>query len=143
MDHLDSREEAERMRRQLFDDPFLLPELVFVSPGGHGVKTFVPYDLGRTSDVKQNAAENIYWLMEYARLRYGDCSDKDKGKGVDYSGKDLVRACFLSHDERALMRVKTPMGSCANPHAAQNAATGPLIQKHSDTRYSYTETKFT
>ena len=88
----------------------LLPELVFVSPGGHGVKAFVPYDLGRTSDVKQNAAENIYWLMEYARLRYGDCSDKDKGKGVDYSGKDLVRACFLSHDERALMRVKTPMG---------------------------------
>lgn len=85
-------------------------QLVFVSPGGHGVKAFVPYDLGRTSDVKQNAAENIYWLMEYARLRYGDCSDKDKGKGVDYSGKDLVRACFLSHDERALMRVKTPMG---------------------------------
>jgi len=110
LDHLDSREEAERMRRQLFDDPFLLPELVFVSPGGHGVKAFVPYDLGRTSDVKQNAAENIYWLMEYARLRYGDCSDKDKGKGVDYSGKDLVRACFLSHDEGALMRVKTPMG---------------------------------
>ena len=73
LDHLDSREEAERMRRQLFDDPFLLPELVFVSPGGHGVKAFVPYDLGRTSDVKQNAAENIYWLMEYARLRYGDC----------------------------------------------------------------------
>lgn len=98
------------MRRQLFDDPFLLPELVFVSPGGHGVKAFVPYDLGRTSDVKQNAAENIYWLMEYARLRYGDCSDKDKGKGVDYSGKDLVRACFLSHDEGALMRVKTPLG---------------------------------
>jgi len=30
--------------------------------------------------------------------------------GVDYSGKDLVRACFLSHDEGALMRVKTPMG---------------------------------
>ena len=110
LDHLDSREEAERMRRQLFDDPFLLPELVFVSPGGHGVKAFVPYDLGRTSDVKQNAAENIYWLMEYARLRYGDCSDKDKGKGGDDSGKDLVRACFLSHDERALMRVKTPMG---------------------------------
>ena len=107
---LKQSEEAERMRRQLFDDPFLLPELVFVSPGGHGVKAFVPYDLGRTSDVKQNAAENIYWLMEYARLRYGDCSDKDKGKGVDYSGKDLVRACFLSHDERALMRVKTPMG---------------------------------
>ena len=44
----DSREEAERMRRQLFDDLFLLPELVFVSPGGHGVKAFVPYDLGRT-----------------------------------------------------------------------------------------------
>ena len=65
--------------------------------------------------MKQNAAENIYWLMEYARLRYGDCSDKDKGKGVDYSGKDLVRACFLSHDERALMRVKTPMANVQSP----------------------------
>ena len=48
--------------------------------------------------------------MKYARLSEGDCSDEDKGIGVDYSGKDLVRACFLSHDERALMRVKTPMG---------------------------------
>ena len=98
------------MRRQLFDDLFLLPELVFVSPGGHGVKAFVPYDLGRTSDVKQNAAENISWLIEYARLRYGGCSDIVMFKGVDYSGKDLGRACFLSHDEGALMRGKTPMG---------------------------------
>ena len=102
-------------RSRLFDDPFPAAELVFVSPGGHGVKAFVPYDLGRTSDVKQNAAENIYWLMEYARLRYGDCSDKDKGKGVDYSGKDLVRACFLSHDEGALMRVKTPWANVQSP----------------------------
>ena len=26
------------------------------------------------------------------------------GKGVDRSGKDLVRACFLSYDEEALIR---------------------------------------
>ena len=26
--------------------------------------------------------------------------DVYKRQGVDYSGKDLVRACFLSHDER-------------------------------------------
>ena len=82
LDHLDSREEAERMRRQLFDDPFLLPELVFVSPGGHGVKAFVPYDLGRTSDVKQNAAENIYWLMEYARLRRKGLDESQDAHGL-------------------------------------------------------------
>lgn len=92
------------------------------------MKAFVPYDLGRTSDVKQNAAENIYWLMEYARLRYGDCSDKDKGKGVDYSGKDLVRACFLSHDERALMRVKTPWANVPIPMRNRTRPTGRLFR---------------
>ena len=43
IDHLDSLQEAEQMRRTLFDDPFLCPVLCFVSPGGRGVKAFVPY----------------------------------------------------------------------------------------------------
>ena len=43
IDHLDSADEAARLRRQLFEDPFLRPELVFISPCGQGVKAFVPY----------------------------------------------------------------------------------------------------
>ncbi len=42
IDHLDSADEAARLRRQLFEDPFLRPELVFISPCGQGVKASCP-----------------------------------------------------------------------------------------------------
>mgnify|MGYP000757207859 FL=1 len=45
IDHLDSADEAAQLRRQLFEDPFLRPELVFISPCGQGVKAFVPLSL--------------------------------------------------------------------------------------------------
>lgn len=121
IDHLGSDEEAGEMRRNLFDDPFLMPELVFISPSGLGVKAFVPYDLHRLPDVKQNAAECVTWLMTYVALMYGNGTRKsnreeqvapkkenDSRKGVDTSGKDLVRSCFLSYDEGALMRESRP-----------------------------------
>ncbi len=99
IDHLDSLEEAERMRGTLFDDPFLRPVLCFVSPGGRGVKAFVPYRQ------EQDAAQSMYWAMNYVEMAYGG-NDKDRlaGKGVDTSGKDIVRACFLCHDAEAKMR---------------------------------------
>lgn len=117
IDHLASDEETEKMRHELFNDPFLMPELVFASPSGRGVKAFVPYDLNRLPDVKQNAAECVTWLMTYVTLMYdngtrgGNLPEQlpakragDARKGVDTSGKDLVRSCFLSYDEGALMR---------------------------------------
>ena len=100
IDHLDSLQEAEQMRRTLFDDPFLCPVLCFVSPGGRGVKAFVPYRQEHAADAAQNAAESMYWAMNYV----GDTQDKPTGKGVDTSGKDIVRACFLCHDPEALFR---------------------------------------
>lgn len=103
VDHLDSTEEAEELRRRMFDDPFLKPELVFISPCGRGVKAFIPYDLLRLPDIRQNAAESIYWAMDYVQCAYGDGNLKSD-KGVDTSGKDLVRACFLSYDEKAAYR---------------------------------------
>lgn len=103
IDHLDSYEEAVRLRGQLFADPYLLPRLAFVSPSGRGVKIFVPYDPGRVSPPARNAAESVYWLMAYVQQAYGTPGDP-RDKGVDTSGKDLVRACFLSHDEGALLR---------------------------------------
>ena len=113
IDHLDSRREAEKLKRQLFDDLLLRPVLAFTSPGGHGVKAFIPYDLARRPDTKQNTSENIHWAMNYVQAIYDfhsshpDREDKKtnhSGKGVDRSGKDLVRACFLSYDEEALIR---------------------------------------
>ncbi len=113
IDHLDSRQEAEKLKRQLFDDLLLRPVLAFTSPSGHGVKAFIPYDLARIPDTKQNPSENIHWAMNYVQAIYDfhsshpDREDKKtnhSGKGVDRSGKDLVRACFLSYDEEALIR---------------------------------------
>lgn len=105
IDHLDSLQEAERMRRTLFDDPFLCPVLCFISPGGRGVKAFVPYRPEHTANTAQDAAENMYWAMNYVEMAYGDdTQDRPSGKGVDTSGKDIVRACFLCHDPEALLR---------------------------------------
>lgn len=105
IDHLDSQEEAERLKRQLFDDPLLTPALVFTSPGGRGVKAFVPYGRTCATDPAQNAAENTYWAMNYIQAVYTPQAESRDDKGVDPSGKDPARACFLSNDSRALIRL--------------------------------------
>ena len=106
IDHLDSADEAARLRRQLFEDPFLRPELVFSSPCGQGVKAFVPYTPDPAlPDVRQNAAESIRWAMDYVQCVYAD-GNCNSAKGVDTSGKDLVRACFLSYDPGALIATR-------------------------------------
>lgn len=106
IDHLDSADEAARLRRQLFEDPFLRPELVFISPCGQGVKAFVPYTPDPAlPDVRQNAAESIRWAMDYVQCVYAD-GNRNSAKGVDTSGKDLVRACFLSYDPGALIATR-------------------------------------
>ena len=89
IDNLDSYQKAVEMRRTLFDDLFLCPILTFISPSGRGVKAFVPYS------------------MQYIEITYGsemDDSTETPPKAVDTSGKDIVRACFLSHDPQALFR---------------------------------------
>ena len=103
IDHLDTPEEAVEMRRFLFDDPVLRPALCFVSPGGLGVKAFVPYRVPTGEDPVRCASESIYWAMAYVRTLYAPVG-KDTAKGVDPSGKDLVRTCFLCHDADALLR---------------------------------------
>lgn len=103
VDHLDSTKEAEEMRERLFNDDYLQPALVFISPSGRGVKAFVPYDTSRTADATQNAITNTLWAMQYVQMTY---CPTDREKGVDTSGKDLVRACFLCHDSGALLRTE-------------------------------------
>lgn len=107
VDHLDSYEEAAGMRRTLFDDPFLRPVLTYISPSGRGVKAFVPSGVPYPADEVQNVTESTNKAMQYVEMAYGpgtDDSATTTAKGVDGSGKDLVRACFLSHDPEALFR---------------------------------------
>ena len=118
IDHLDSLQEAEQMRRTLFDDPFLCPVLCFCKSRRTGVKAFVPYRQEHAADAAQNAAESMYWAMNYVEMAYGgDTQDKPTGKGVDTSGKDIVRACFLCHDPEALFREQKKSSSM--PHKSQ------------------------
>lgn len=97
IDHLESTEEAEKLRQQLFDDPYLHPALVFISPTGRGVKAFVP------CAPQQSITDAIRWAMSYIHCMY-DADHQQSGKGVDTSGKDIVRSCFLCHDSEAMMR---------------------------------------
>ena len=107
VDHLDSYEEAVGMRRTLFDDPFLRPVLVYISPSGRGVKAFIPAGMPHPTDEVRNITESTDKAMQYVEMAYGPETDNSAtvtAKGVDGSGKDLVRACFLSHDPEALFR---------------------------------------
>ena len=107
IDNLDSYQKAVEMRRTLFDDPFLHPVLAFISPSNRGVKTFVPYSNLYTDDQSRNVRESMSWAMEYVEMTYGsemNNSIETVQKAVNTSGKDIVRACFLSHDPQALFR---------------------------------------
>ncbi len=96
IDHLPSHEEAQRVRDELFGDVYLNPALCFVSPGGCGVKAFVPYPPILSPDNRQQLlAVKVNWAMEYLNLLYDGC---------DKSGTDAVRTCFLCHDAGAKLR---------------------------------------
>ena len=97
VDKLESAEEAADLRRRIFADPYLDVRLAFVSPGGKGVKAFVPYPVGRIRNPAEEVPVFIRQAMDYVHLMY-DRPGEGKDRGVDVSGKDLARACFLCHD---------------------------------------------
>ncbi len=97
IDHLESAEETENLRQQLFDDPYLCPALVFVSPTGQGRKSVCSLS-SRTESCRRNT------MGHELRPLHVDAENTQPGKGVDTSGKDLVRACFLCHNPKALLR---------------------------------------
>lgn len=96
LDHLPSPEEARRWRDCLFDDSFLLPDLAFVSPGGTGVKLFMPYHLHIDRPVKESFGIAMHTAWDYLQMKYGLKTDE--------SNIDLCRACFICHDEGAKLR---------------------------------------
>lgn len=127
IDHLDSLEEACRVRDELFSDECLRALLAFVSPGGLGVKLLVPWvteapfrAIGRLNLSEfvnhgwQPTAFNLHTVSE--QTLYGmdylntvaqlGCvrSLTKKQLECDFTGKDVSRACFLGYDPGAKYR---------------------------------------
>lgn len=81
LDHID---EPEALRDTLIGDENLTTVLAFISPSGHGLKWIVQLDLA------YNHLKNFLAIANYLQQRYG--------LKADPSGKDIARACFVSHD---------------------------------------------
>lgn len=96
IDELASIEEAKMWRDRLFADAALHPALSFVSPGGQGVKLFVPYRIDPFLSVEESFDNTLHLAWEYLEWKHGLKADK--------ANADLSRACFLSYDEEAKSR---------------------------------------
>lgn len=97
IDKLPSAQQAEELRDRIAADRFLCPALTFVSPSGKGVKLFLPYYRERVERGETTLAQLFQWTAAYVEAMYG-CP-------VDGSGKDVVRACFLCHDPKAVLHI--------------------------------------
>lgn len=93
IDHLDSAEEARRLRDLLAQDPLLQPDLAFVSPSGRGVKLFVPYRIDPGLPLDDCFRQAIQASWTYLEVTYGVQPDR--------ANTDICRGCLLCHDPQA------------------------------------------
>ncbi|MCE5331490.1 MAG: virulence protein E [Bacteroidales bacterium] len=84
-DHLQS---VDLLRKQLLQDEYFETQLLFVSPSGDGLKWIISIDSKQITHSNYFAAVANYIQQTY-------------GVEVDKSGRDISRACFLSHDPQA------------------------------------------
>ena len=84
-DHLNN---IETLFNQLLNDEYFDTQLLFRSPSGNGLKWIIPIDTTQTTHGDYFAAVSNYIKATY-------------NIEVDKSGKDISRACFLSHDPQA------------------------------------------
>lgn len=89
-DHL---ENINQTKAQLMADDYFETELLFVSPSGDGLKWIIKIDLREVTHQEYFLAVSNYIQKTY-HLK------------VDPSGKDISRACFLSHDPEAFINPK-------------------------------------
>jgi hypothetical protein len=86
----------QQMHEILVNDPYLLPQLTYVSPKGNGLKLFLRYDAA-TMDV----ADCVHAVMHYLWITYSLTADK--------ACIDPARACFLSYDPNAYFNPSAPI----------------------------------
>ncbi|EJX08056.1 VirE [gut metagenome] len=93
IDGLSSTEEAISLRDRLAGDDLLQPDLVFVSPGCHGVKLFLPYRIQPDEPLGVCFTHAIQASWTYLESIYGLQPDR--------ANTDLCRGCLLCHDAGA------------------------------------------
>ena len=71
----------------------LMPELIFISPSGKGIKCIVSIDIEAATHDEYFSA-----LSSYLDLNYG--------VEIDSACKDVSRACFLCHDPNCFINPK-------------------------------------
>lgn len=82
-----------RLKTALLQDEYFDTEMLFISPSGNGLKWIISIDLTEYSH-----ADFFNAVAAYIKQTYD--------LGVDKSGKDLSRACFLCHDADAYINPK-------------------------------------
>jgi hypothetical protein len=100
-DHL---ENVNAIRGKIELDPFVL--VSFISPRGAGLKVIV-----RIPADKTNHEQNFRTATNYFKSRFNLIADD--------SGKDLSRACFISHDPDVYCNSKAPIISPTNTPAVK------------------------
>ena len=93
IDGLESPHEAESLRDRLAQDALLRPDLAFVSPGGCGVKLFLPYRIDPAQPLEVCFKQAIQASWTYLEALYGLHPDR--------ANTDLCRGCLLCHDAAA------------------------------------------
>jgi hypothetical protein len=81
------------LKERLLDDEYFETELLFTSPSGNGLKWIIPISLAQATHRQYFESISNYMLQTY-------------GFPIDPSGKDISRACFLSHDAGVFINPK-------------------------------------
>ena len=90
---LDDLKNVEKTKASLINDSTIPTELLFKSPSGNGLKWVLSIDSSEYTNGHYLCA-----VANYLNYTYGI--------KVDTSGKDVSRACFLSHDKEAYLNPK-------------------------------------
>ena len=93
IDDLRDSDEVEEIFQTLLDNPRLETQLLFRSPGGLGLKWFIPI-------VNNEGHDHRFYFQAVTNYL------KTYGIVVDPSGKDVSRACYVPHDARAFIHPK-------------------------------------
>ncbi|MGF7141463.1 BT4734/BF3469 family protein [Roseimarinus sediminis] len=94
LDHLEE-DQLNPTKERLLNDSLFETELLFTSPGGKGLKWVVAVDL-ESYDYTTNYLGVLAYLKKVHHL----------GAYIDTTGKDIARACFMSHDPEAYLHPK-------------------------------------
>ena len=87
---IDQVKDVEKIKTTLLNDEKLRTELLFVSPGGNGLKWVI-----QSYPEKYEHSFFFQGVSAYLKKRYAIETDQ--------SGKDLARACFICYDPNAYL----------------------------------------